>query len=193
MADTQPPAGTLEDALSAAQHMRGFAGEWWIAGGWAIDLWLGEVNREHSDVEISIWRDDQLALRQHWAEWEWLTPIDHEFRPWDGKRLELPQHQLMARRDGREVEFFLNEREGDVWVSRRDERIRVPVGELVVMSERWGVPVLRPEIQLLYKAKWLREKDRADHARAMEKMSEGQKGWLRENIQLVHPWHEWAM
>src|SRR6266542_5304713 len=120
MADTDEQKTTLADVLSAARGMRDFGGQWWIAGGWAIDLWLGEVTREHGDVEISVWREDQLALREHWAGWEWLTPVEDEFVGGDGKKLEMPAHQLMARKGAREVEFFLNEREGDEWVSRRD-------------------------------------------------------------------------
>lgn len=32
---------------------------WWIAGGWAIDLFLGESTREHSDIDVLILRKDQ--------------------------------------------------------------------------------------------------------------------------------------
>jgi hypothetical protein len=119
-------------------------------------------------------------------------PRDRQWVPWAGKKLELPEHQLMARRDGREVEFFLNERDGDVWVSRRDPRIRMPVGDLVTVSERWGVPIIAPEVQLLYKAKYVRDKDRADYQNAMERMSRGRKGWLKDAVEMVHPGHEWG-
>ena len=44
---------------------------WWgIAGGWAIDLWLGEQTREHHDIEVVVRRDDQTvvwdALHDEW-------------------------------------------------------------------------------------------------------------------------------
>ena len=40
-------------------------GVWWaIAGGWAIDRWLGRVTRDHHDVEIAIQRHDQAAVHR---------------------------------------------------------------------------------------------------------------------------------
>ena len=39
----------------------GFA--WWIAGGWAIDLFIGYQTRDHCDIDVLIRRDDQLALQ----------------------------------------------------------------------------------------------------------------------------------
>ena len=192
MADTDRMPVTLEEVLSAAQFMRGFDRQWWVAGGWAIDLWLGRVTREHSDLEISVWREDQLALREFWHGWDWLTPRDREWVKWDGTFLELPEHQLMARREGREVEFFLNERADGEWVSRRDARIRVPEQKLVTVSERWDVPVIVPEVQLLYKAKYVRDKDRRDYACAIQRLGEGEKRWLKEALAMVHPGHEWG-
>src|SRR5262249_28407271 len=38
-------------------------GIWWaVAGGWAIDLWLGRVTRGHHDGEFSGRRGDQRVL-----------------------------------------------------------------------------------------------------------------------------------
>jgi Aminoglycoside-2''-adenylyltransferase len=31
---------------------------WWIAGGWAIDLFLGRQTREHEDLDVLILRRD---------------------------------------------------------------------------------------------------------------------------------------
>lgn len=38
---------------------------WCIAGGWAIDLFLENVTREHSDIEILILREDQIHLQNY--------------------------------------------------------------------------------------------------------------------------------
>jgi hypothetical protein len=55
--------------LAAARHMQGFPGRWFVSGGWAIDLFLGEVTRKHSDIEIGIDRADQHALFRHLIGW----------------------------------------------------------------------------------------------------------------------------
>jgi hypothetical protein len=31
---------------------------WWIAGGWALDLFLGQVSRSHADIDVGIFRAD---------------------------------------------------------------------------------------------------------------------------------------
>lgn len=40
--------------------MSGLQVPWWIAGGWAIDLFLGRQTRAHGDTDVLIRRDDQL-------------------------------------------------------------------------------------------------------------------------------------
>ena len=38
-------------------------GVWWaVAGGWAIDLWLGEQTRDHRDVQVVVRRCDQQLV-----------------------------------------------------------------------------------------------------------------------------------
>ena len=42
---------------------------WWLFGGWAMDFHAGEVTRDHSDVEIFVWKHDadraRAALAAH--------------------------------------------------------------------------------------------------------------------------------
>jgi hypothetical protein len=49
----------------ALDAMGGFARPWWIAGGWAADLFIGTVTRPHADLEISVLTSDQAALYEH--------------------------------------------------------------------------------------------------------------------------------
>jgi Aminoglycoside-2''-adenylyltransferase len=32
--------------------------DYWLFGGWAVDFYAGEVTRPHSDVDLTVWRDD---------------------------------------------------------------------------------------------------------------------------------------
>ncbi len=36
--------------------------EVWLRGGWAMDFYLGEVTREHADIDFFAWADDGPAL-----------------------------------------------------------------------------------------------------------------------------------
>lgn len=55
--------------------MEGFSRPWFVAGGWAIDLFLDRVTREHSDIEIAVLREDQLALQRHLVGWQFTKVI----------------------------------------------------------------------------------------------------------------------
>jgi len=39
------------------------AAPWWIAGGRALDMFLGHETRKHDDLEVAVLRRDQLAFR----------------------------------------------------------------------------------------------------------------------------------
>ncbi|HEX2021225.1 MAG TPA: amino acid transporter, partial [Candidatus Thermoplasmatota archaeon] len=36
---------------------------WWIAGGWALDLFRGAASRPHDDLDVAILRDDERTFR----------------------------------------------------------------------------------------------------------------------------------
>lgn len=50
----------------AADLFSGYAGRWWIAGGWAIGAFTG-VSRQHGDLDPSIPRSDIDRLLEHLA------------------------------------------------------------------------------------------------------------------------------
>jgi hypothetical protein len=50
--------------------MGGFDAPWWIAGGWALDLWIGSESRPHRDLDVAILRGDQKKLHENFDGWE---------------------------------------------------------------------------------------------------------------------------
>ena len=63
--DKQIVPDPFEQIEITAAHMDGFPAPWFVSGGWAIDLFLGRVTRDHSDIEIGIYRraSPQSAVR----------------------------------------------------------------------------------------------------------------------------------
>ena len=51
---------------------------------------------------------------------------------------------------------------------------------------------LRPEIQLLLKARGLRPKDQRDYEATLPLLKRNSRVWLRESLQLVQPGHPWV-
>ena len=180
-----------------AALMAGFPRPWYLAGGWALDVWLRHATRPHEDIEIAILRRDQEGIRRHLAGWEFDKVVPGvgapRRQPWrEGERLEPPIHELHARRpegEPRELEILLNESDGDDWRFRRDLRVSRPLSEKGLSVA--GVPVLAPEIVLLYKAKAPRPRDERDFRNASQRLSPEQRRWLRAALDTVHPGHTW--
>jgi hypothetical protein len=180
------------DPAEIAGALAGFDRPWWIAGGVGLDLWLGRATRPHGDVDVVLLRRDQSVLREHLADWDLhYVTADHALAPWDGVRLELPVHEIWGRRTPAgpwQVEFLLNEAQADRWLYRRDPSVSLPLDR--AGADR-GVPVLAPEIVLLYKAKEPRDRDEADFSVVAPQLGPEQRSWLHAAIASVQPSHPW--
>src|SRR3954467_9865612 len=99
--------------VAIARAMVGYAQPWWFAGGWAIDLFLGRITREHADIEIGVFRRDQAMLREHLSDWTLSRCAESKWLPWEsGVRIELPDFQLKAEYaalEPREFDIFLDD------------------------------------------------------------------------------------
>ena len=73
---------------------------------------------------------------------------------------------------------------------RRNAEIRRPKSS-VALATAGGIPYLRPEIQLLYKARLMREKDKHDFEGALPDLSAKQSAWLKRSLEEFIPGHEW--
>ncbi|WP_225838328.1 nucleotidyltransferase domain-containing protein [Streptomyces sp. NK08204] len=74
--------------------------ELWLRGGWAMDFFLGEITREHGDIDWFAWAWDAARLRTA------LTGLGH--RPVPGPP---PDLQLDFTKDGLDSSFTLLDRD----------------------------------------------------------------------------------
>lgn len=177
--------------------MKGFERPWFVAGGWAIDLFLDRVTRPHKDIDLAILRRDQLTLQQHFGGWKLSKAIPGrpgQLEPWNpGEWLDSPLHEVHASRDEgplMTLEVLLNESSNDLWLFRRDRRITLPLAELGRLSQL-GLPILRPEVVLLYKAKNPKGIDEEDFRRSSRLISKKGRRWLRGALADCHSGHHW--
>ena len=183
----------MNSALERAVSVMGnFRARWAIAGGWALDLFVGHESRPHADIDIAILRADQNQLRSQ-VSGRVEKVVEHQLVEWaPTELLELPVHEVHATwPDGYHLEFLLNEhdRETNEWVFRRDQRIRRPLATAFVAGR---VPYLAPEIVLLYKAKAPAMKDDADLNAVLSHLQNDQRLWLRRALDVMAPGHHWA-
>jgi len=100
----------------------------------------------------------------------------------------LARYALYA--DGVEVYVASTWDDGDTWICRRDETIRLPYSEIIRYT-REGIPYLAPELVLLFKAKHARPKDQADFDGTVPCMAPAQRETLSGLLARVHPGHPW--
>ena len=179
-----------------ARELRGMPGPWWIAGGWAIELHLGQQSPPHDDVDVAVLRSDQLAVQQHFATWE-LRAADPPgtLRPWrEGEVLPVQVHDIWCRRSPSSpwcLQLMIEDSEDDEWIYRRDARIRRPLVELDDPSSNTRHRVLGADIQLLYKSTHPRPKDELDFHAVRGFLDDGQQRWLVETLAITSPRHPW--
>lgn len=176
-------------------------GVWWggCRGLGGRDLWLGSQTRAHHDVEIVVRRDDQAAvhrrLRDNW-ELGCIDPLGSGWRVWRADdRIEPPAFQLNARarsREGPPMEFdiFLESTVDATWIFRREPRVQRPLDDVVTTSET-GLPVVKPEVQLLYMSTSHASKNELDFERARPHLSDEASTWLRHALTATRPGHRW--
>jgi hypothetical protein len=176
-----------------AERLRGIAIPWWIAGGWALDLFLGRQTRAHTDVEIAIFRGDEDKLRAHLKGWVWVIAEKGTFIPWEKEPLPAWAHELWLREKGREtwqLEVLIEERAGSRWTYRRN----ADIGALSTDIGRFtadGIPYVRPEIQLLYKSKGGRASDETDLLTVLPRLDPAQRATLFAWLSTTEPAHRW--
>jgi len=152
---------------------------WGLCGGWGLEF-FGKLGRPHEDIDVATFRDD-FATWARRAKPRLSMSVD--------EIMATGAHEVHTFVDGVEVELLLNEMEGADWVYRRDRRIRLPLNEALLAGP---VPVLAPEIILLFKSKSPRDKDVFDFDAIRPLLGEKRRAWLAHAIEVTDETHAWV-
>jgi hypothetical protein len=167
---------------------------WWIAGGWALDLFLGQVSRPHADIDVGIFRADAPRVCTSLSEWKFFEARDGAITRLDARSAPHAAVNSLWCRRGDETEWslelLLDEGNADRWTFRRDSKIGRAL-EAAIRRTGGGIPYLAPEIQLLYKSKLVRPKDQMDFDRVIPRLGRDARAWLRDSIAEMDPRHAW--
>ena len=214
--DTIRSAG-FEPVHAVGSLLSRLAAPWWITGGWAIDLAVGHVTRDHADVNVMMLERDEHALRG-------LTGVDVQLiaggqpGPWPaGCRLTavpdpgpgpkggpgrpIGPDRLVLRGEDLPLpaEMIPASAVGALWVYKKGSHVFTrPLAEV---TRHWqGIPFLAPEVVLLIKARPGlgrpgTDNDQRDFEAALPVLSAEQRSWLKDAIE-GHPrpprQHRWT-
>jgi hypothetical protein len=192
-----PLAEHAWDAWSPTQLAMRLGGanvDWYVVGGWALDLWHGHQTRAHTDLEFAVLPEHAEFCRR-------LLPDLEFFIAHAGTLTHLPSTSALpadlwqlwgadvtARRW--RVDMMIERGPPDVWVYKRDPSVRLPRGAAIRQS-RAGISYLAPIIVLLFKAKHCREKDQRDFRTALPYLNPYEKADLRHWLKRLYPGHRW--
>jgi hypothetical protein len=167
---------------------------WYVAAGWAIDLFLGAERREHEDLEVAVPHDRFGEVREALAGFELFVVGDGLAWPLARAGDQFAaHHQTWVREPATglwRLDVFREPADGDTWICRRDARLRLPYDHLILRTDA-GVPFARPEVVLLFKAKAARPKDDGDFAAILPRLGPAARRWLAAALDQVHPGHRW--
>ena len=167
---------------------------WWIAGGHALDMFIGHETRKHADVDVSVLRRDQQAFRDALGKWDVQVAHAGQLIPWKRGEALKPQHHTVWARETPggpwRLEALFEESEGNRWAYRRNARIGLNIADLGRRDPN-DVPFIRPEVNLLYKSSEPRPLDETDFLYALPRLDVAQKGWLSGALYTVDPTHRW--
>jgi hypothetical protein len=176
-----------------ARRLAGIGTPWYVAAGWALDLFRGRRTRAHGDIEIAIPAADFPEVRSRFP--GYVFDAAGSGRIWEDAAPEAlaAVHQTWLRdpaTGGYLLDVFREPHDGGTWICRRDESIRFPYGD-IIHHTRDGIPYLAPELVLLFKAKHTRPKDQADFDATVPRMTPAQRERLAGLLARTHPGHPW--
>jgi len=165
---------------------------WCVVAGWAIDLYRGSQTRDHEDTEIAVPASRFPEIRRAFGEFDLdvvgsghIWPLEHEafdvmHQTWVRDRTTGIYH----------LDIFREPHDGEIWICRRDESIRRPYSEIIRTTVE-GIPYMVPEVVLLFKAKHDLPKDDLDFVGVLPLLESGQRRWLMNALERIHPDHHW--
>jgi hypothetical protein len=176
-----------------ARRLAGIVTPWYVAAGWALDLFRGTQTRKHGDIEIAIPAASFPEVRSRFP--DLAFDAAGSGRIWaNATAAELALTYQTWLRDpatGQYVlDVFREPHDGGTWICRRDAAIRRPYGDIISHTSD-GIPYLAPEWVLLFKAKNMRPKDQADFEGALPLLTQVQREALAGLLDRVHPGHPW--
>ncbi|NVO26941.1 amino acid transporter [Donghicola sp. C2-DW-16] len=177
-----------------AVRLSGLDATWYVAGGWALDLWLGQKTRDHEDLEFVVRPAEAPLAAAHLDDLTFYTARQGALTE---ARLDQPIPEDVWQMWGADlaagcwrVDMMIERGTPTTWAYKRAPEVTVP-RSLAVRVGAGGIPILAPHLVLLFKARHCRPKDDADFQRFVPILDAKDRADLRDLLVRLHPDHKW--
>lgn len=154
--------------------------EWILAGGFALELFVGKNYRKHADIDILIRREDQKLLTNYIDATRIFVAEDGELSPFKESEFYcFPIQDIWILKKDLSawcLQIMLYDVEEGFWVYKRNKDIKLP--QSLLFWEKNDIKIIKPEIQLLYKSFSMRLKDKKDFTKVEPKLETNARKWL---------------
>jgi len=180
----------------AALALEGVSAPWAVAGGWALDLWLGAQTREHEDLEIAVPTVffSEIQARLEALGLKVFDIVDGQpvaLAPGETPHARMHQTWVMDPGvNGWRMDIFREPGDAQTWIYRRTGKLSAPRAWANARTSS-GIPYVAPQVVLLFKAKAKRDKDQADFSMVAPRLSSEARTWLADALRVTDPGHPW--
>lgn len=181
---------------SEAQELfAGYAGDWWVVGGWSIEAFTG-IPRPHEDLDISFWRKDIDLFRACVkGRYDFWSNASGRLFPLTDERPDLPEDAEQAWLRAHALapwcyDLAINPDRNGRWIFRRDRTLDYALDEITWIADD-GIRYMTPEMTLAHKARLSRPKDQADLTTVLPLLPSPRRTWLADLIHHLNPNHPW--
>ena len=187
----------FDDVIQAVNFFEDYGRPWAVCGGWAIDLFLNRVTRPHKDVDFAVLRKDQRVIQEYLSTRGWTLEkaVNGQLLSWKvGEWINLPVQIIWCKNPKASpdfVELLFNEVDEANFHFRRDISITLPVEKMIISSTS-GIPILAPEIVLLYKSKNVETSPYVgEFKKVLPKLSDEARDWFATALKKLYTNHIW--
>jgi hypothetical protein len=194
--------------------------EWFVSGGWAIDIHLNRITRARCDLDISVPFSDRLKcieffLAKGWRIegklgggfrtlrkvsdyhddiryfWSFPEGVDFVSEVVDDDGNRRIAYNRDSQKELDYIEVFFDVIKDGHFVFRRDPRVKRHKDRAILERDR--VRYLAPEVVLLFKSNRLSEKNLLDFDAAVDSLDRDALLWFKEALALVYEnSHAWV-
>ncbi|MFC6291141.1 hypothetical protein BHU61_06075 [Macrococcus epidermidis] len=172
------------ESLKQIMHDADF--DWYLAGGIALDEFLGRKTRNHEDIDILVNFKYLERILDFFNNYKVYTARNGSLSLYALNNIKSTDSLWIANDDKESfiIEILLFEEEAGHWIYKRNAAVRKKIEDIYFV--KYDMKIIQPEIQLLYKmnSSNIREKDLDDYHNIYPVLEEKQRAWLDQYVKL---------